>query len=183
MNDALNRLKGLFSELGLNANEGISAAEIEACASGIEMVAQYYKDCIDRIFIPLDKPNSLWEYIQLIGRYVLPTGSENRELISTRLSTGTYYKNDLENAIRCVNPNLTYSINNKVITFDNFTGNDLCRLGDFIKGYVPYTLVATINGSKSSFDEWDSFGKPWYVLDSYGFPFSVIEQMEVNKYE
>lgn len=185
MSDARERLKKLYSEMGLETEEGITAAEIEACVAGINMVLDDYSECMDRIFIPNGKIHKVYEYTELMGRYVLSIGVHNRETIATRIAgpTGVIFKNELEGVMKCINYYFSYTINDGIITFDEFDKNDLGRIGDFISGYVPISLTPTIKGKQSDFSKWDDFKKAWYVLDGYGFPFSVIEKMEVNKYE
>lgn len=189
MSRTVERLKKLFLELGLNADDGIISAEIEAYASAIELVRQNLDDCIKRIFIPNGVDFDALEYIELMGKCIKNFGFNYRKIIGNRVAGPwcNFTKTEFESVLKNINYFTSCDIKDGTITLGNFDRDNLPRIGDFFSGYIPPTLEPKIKpifeNNKSPFYKWDSWKKPWYKLDDLKLQFSIIDNLEVLEYE
>ncbi len=179
-NSVYERLKALIQDLGFNFTDGgITKAEIMAYTAGIELVNNILDKSIKSLMLDSDDRKGLAHYCKMLSvndeNYNL---QELKKHIRTRLgerysfSTAEEFKNAFSEL-----GSGSYEISNGKIIISGIGLGGIEKIGEFIKGYVPFCTNVLYTGSGMTFDEWDKVSKCWDEYDSMSLPFNIIDKL------
>ena len=183
MSSTQERLCTLYNEIGIRTDKGISKAEIIAYSDAIDMVHEELSQIIVHLFPIKSLYKDYEKYIELIGEIIRKINNNVRnEIIANRFS-GEWGNLSMENVNRVfeyvANQKGNYSLSDGLITFTRVAFEDLPKLGQFIKGYVPACTEVTFSGRGLKFSAWDNRKMRWFDYDKLCLPFDVLDKMEV----
>lgn len=184
-NNVYERLKALIQDLGFTfAEGGITKAEIKAYSAGIELVRSILDKSINSLMLDSDDKTSFAHYCKMLS-----VNDESRNLqelkkhIRTRM--GERYSFSTADELQTAFAELgsgSYEISNGAITISGVELEGIEKIGEFIKGYVPFCTTIFYEGSGMTFDEWDAVSKCWDEYDRLSLPFNVIDKLGGNSF-
>ena len=190
MNSIFLRMKALLEQVGIEFSEhGISAAEIYAYASAIEMVRQNLQNVLRDVLIDDNAELEKYAYIFNIDTSRFTRDELINEIIY-RLSMdyGTYLASDLEAEFDSVGSghilfSLDYPSMIPSVRFEDVDADDLEQLGKFIEGFTCLSQNVTYFGNGMSFSSWGTWNKTFFKLDKLGLPFNIIDNLRSDMIE
>lgn len=179
------RLKSLIHDLGFAFTDGgITKAEIMAYSVGIELVTDVIGESIKSLMLDTDDRTSLAHYCKMLSvnddNYSL---QELKKHISTRLAERYSFAtaDEFKNAFAELGSGSCEIINGEIIV-SGIGLSGIEKVGEFIKGYVPFCTNISYEGSGMTFDEWDKVSKCWDEYDSMSLPFNFIDKLGGNSF-
>lgn len=181
MNDTHERLCRLFGELGVNTEAGFGRAEIDAYTAGIDVIKSAVSHDVKRLLIN-DEDADLSKYLELIN--IKPNINEGKakqiEMIKKHFSLPwgffdvslfNYY---FDRILGC-----DWLIKNGDMHILNGKTGGARQIAEFLRNVAPFNLTLVFSGDGMTFNEWRNLNFNWSKLDSFGMPFSLIDEWEV----